>query len=270
MGEWRAHVCIYNFVSPTFFAANKFPANRTKTNCDRKRRNKTLASRGRTWWMCSGCELRATDVWSIELWHDHGMMWALSRRSFATVLLTIVICEKWTAEPCRGAQIRWRQWQRRRWRQWRRRINIQRKTFVELYLCLSFAAPAHIAAAIWVGYHLTEASSSSFGCRRRRRHFRIFFMVTTTADRWRRWRRRRLVFNSTLQRGAFPCVNFFYLILVPESSAGATPALWLQWVLYVTLMAQSHFPFTQHLPLFFVWSECLFVSSLWASSTSYS
>lgn len=123
------------------------------------------------------------------------------------------------------------------------------------------------SSAIWVRYHLAAASFLSF-------FFALLFFSSTSfsylfhghSDRrpTKIWRRRRLVFNSTLQQEAFPCVNFplFLFDFLPcrDSSAHASivlpiVSLYSHSILCVTRWHNLILPFT----FIFVcrWNVCL-------------
>lgn len=146
----------------------------------------------------------------------------------------------------------------------KKKPSFERKTFVELYLCLS------LTASLSVQCHLSGISFSS--------SFVSFFLFSLSfffssasfsylfhghSDRrpTKIWRRRRLVFNSTLQQEAFPCVNFplylFDFLPCLHSSALAPPivSLYSHSILCVTRWRNLILPFT----FIFVcrWNVCL-------------
>lgn len=123
-------------------------------------------------------------------------LWTLSRR-FSTGP-----CDMWEMNCKCQTQSQATHLRRRRRlrRKRRRRKKIEKLSLNFIYVFHSTVRLLYLSAISF--------NRSFFCCR----HSRVRFMVTLTADRRRWWRRRRLVFNSTLQLEAFPCVNSIFFI----------------------------------------------------------
>lgn len=113
----------------------------------------------------------------MDVWPFSRLNWC-TRSQRASILdgtCDHLICEKWTANAKHRVEPHHlRRRRRRRWR-WRDKKNIQRKTFAELYLCVSLSVFGCFSSGI-------SFNRSFFFCCR---HSRICFMVTLTADQRR-------------------------------------------------------------------------------------